>query len=73
MERIQRIATKNLKECRQDMAESFYNIIDCSLKTEKVPKEQKIADTMSNYKYGNKEEPLNYRPVTEYQATDFIK
>ena len=39
-------------------------IINCSIKTGKIPKEWKRADIMSIYKNENKEEPLNYRPVS---------
>ena len=52
-----------LKECRQEMAEPIHNIIECSLKTGKVPKECKRADIMPIYKNRNKK-PLNYRPVS---------
>ena len=53
-----------LKECRQEMAEPFHDIIECSIQTEKVPKEWKRADIMPIYKNGNREEPLHYRPVS---------
>ena len=46
-----------------EMAEPIHDIIECSIKTEKVPKEGKRADIMPIYKNGNKEEPLHYRPV----------
>ena len=39
-----------LKECRQEM---IHNIIECSIKTGKVTKEQKRADVMLIYKNGN--------------------
>ena len=35
-----------------------------SLKTGKVPQEWKRANIMPIYKNGNKEEPLDYRPVS---------
>ena len=53
-----------LKECRQEMAELIDDIIECSIKTGKVPKEWKRADVMPIYKNVNKEEPFNYRPVS---------
>ena len=53
-----------LKECRQEMAEPIHDIIECSINTEKVLKEWRRADIMPIYRNGNKEEPLNYRPVS---------
>ena len=53
-----------LKECKQEMAESIHDIIECSFKTREVPKEWKKADITPIYKNGNKEEPRNYRPVS---------
>ena len=53
-----------LKECRQEMAEPIHDIIECSIKTEKVLKEWKRADIIPIYKNGNKKEPLYYRPVS---------
>ena len=54
----------NLEECRQEMTKSIYDIIECFLKSGKVPPKWKRADIMPIYKNGNKEEPLNYRPVS---------
>ena len=45
------------------MAEPIHDIIECSIKTGKVPQEWKRADVMTIYKNENKEEPFNYRPV----------
>ena len=53
-----------LKKCRQEMAEPIHNINECSVKTGKVLKEWKRADIIPIQKNGNKEEPLNYRPVS---------
>ena len=53
-----------LKECRQEMAELIHDVIECSLRTGKVAKEWKKADIMPIFKNGNKEEPLNYRPMS---------
>ena len=58
------LKTQILKEYRQETAESIYDIIECSLKTVKVPKEWKEADIMPIYKNVNKEEPLDYRTVS---------
>ena len=49
-----------LKECKQEMAEPIHDTIECSLRTEKVPKEWKRAHIMPILK---NEEPLNYRLV----------
>ena len=49
-----------LKKCRQEMDEPIHDIIECSIKTGKVPKEWNRAV----YKNENKEEPHNYRPVS---------
>ena len=46
------------------MAEPIHDISECSIKTRKVPKEWERADIMPIYKNENKEEPLNYRPVS---------
>ena len=35
-----------LKECKQEMAEPIHDTIECSLRTEKVPKEWKRAHIM---------------------------
>ena len=53
-----------LKECRQDMAEPIHDIIECSIRTRKVSKEWRRADIEPIYNNRNKEEPLNYRPVS---------
>ena len=45
-----------LKECRQEMAEPIH-IIECLIKTEKVPKEWKRANIMPIYKNGSEKEP----------------
>ena len=59
-----RVSGYILKGCRREMSEPIHDVIQCSLKTGKVPKEWKRADIMPIYKHGNKEEPLNYRPVS---------
>ena len=39
-----------LKECRQEMGVPIHDIIECSIKTGKVPKEWKRADIKPIYK-----------------------
>ena len=53
-----------LKECRHQLIKPVHDIIKCSLETGKVPKEWKRADIVPIYKNGNREHPLNYRPVS---------
>ncbi len=53
-----------LKECRNQLVGPIYDIIKCSVSTGKVPREWKRAEVVPIYKSGNKEEPLNYRPVS---------
>ncbi len=53
-----------LKECREELEEPIWEIINSSLKEGKVPKEWKRANIVPLYKGGNKMEPLNYRPVS---------
>ena len=53
-----------LKECSEELLEPLHNIINCSINTGKVPKEWKRADIVPIYKSGDKQEPLNYRPVS---------
>ena len=52
-----------LKERRQEMTEPIHHIIECSIQTGS-PQRMKRDDIMPIYKNGNKEEPLNYRPVS---------
>ena len=52
-----------LRECSSQLAGVMQNIINAILSRE-VPKDWKRADMTPIYKSGNKEEPLNYRPVS---------
>ena len=47
-----------LMECRQEMAEPIHDIIECSIKTGKVPEEWKRANTMTIYRNGKKKNHL---------------
>ena len=53
-----------LKECREQLMEPIWDIVNSSLKEGKVPKEWKRANIVPIYKGGGKTEPLNYRPVS---------
>ncbi len=53
-----------LKECKNELVGPIYDIIKCSVATGKVPREWKRAEVVPIHKSGNKEEPLNYRPVS---------
>ena len=53
-----------LKECREELVDKVYNIINCSLKEGKIPEDWKKANIVPIYKGGNKEDPTNYRPVS---------
>ena len=53
-----------LKECREQLVEPIWNVINSSLKEGKVPREWKRANIIPIYKGGKKTEPLNYRPVS---------
>lgn len=53
-----------LKECAEELLKPIYEIVKCSLDSGKVPTDWKRANIVPIYKGGNKEEPLNYRPVS---------
>ena len=53
-----------LKECKNQMIEPIWDIINTSLKEGRVPKEWKRANIVPIFKGGIKTEPLNYRPVS---------
>lgn len=53
-----------LKECKEELEEPVWDIINTSLKEGRVPKEWKRANIVPIYKNGNKLDPLNYRPVS---------
>ena len=53
-----------LKECREQLIEPICDIISCSIETGNVPVEWKRANVVPLYKNGNRQEPLNYRPVS---------
>ena len=52
------------KECHKELLDPVYNIIASTLKAGKVPKEWKRADITPIFKSGDKQVPLNYRPVS---------
>ncbi len=53
-----------LRECKEQLLLPVYDIIVSSLREGRVPREWKRAHIGPIYKGGNKEEPLNYRPVS---------
>ena len=53
-----------LKECAEQLVEPICHIINHSLEKGRLPKEWKRADITPIYKGGEKEDPLNYRPVS---------
>ena len=53
-----------MKECSNQLAGKFYSIIESSLKERRVPLDWKRTKILPIYKGGDKEEPLNYGPVS---------
>ena len=58
------VSGKILKECKEELVRPIHDIIKCSIESGEVPAEWKKAEVIPIYKNGNKEEPLNYRPVS---------
>ena len=58
------VAGRVLKECKEELIKPLYDIINCSVNTGRVPMEWKRANIVPIYKSGNKEDPMNYRPVS---------
>ena len=53
-----------LKECADQLVKPVYNIIRHTLDKGELPLEWKRANIVPIYKGGDKEDPLNYRPVS---------
>ena len=53
-----------LRKCSYQLADKIHAVIVSSLTEGKVPTDWKRADIVPIFKGGNKEEPLNYRPVS---------
>ena len=53
-----------LRKCSHQLADKIHAGILSSLTEGKVPTDWKRADIVPIFKGGNKEEPLNYRPVS---------
>ena len=53
-----------LKECCNQLVDRIHSMIRLSLLQGKIPKDWKRANIVPIYKGGNKEDPLNYRPVS---------
>ncbi len=57
-----------LKECREQLADKIHSLVVTSLSQGRVPKYWKRANITKIYKGGNKENPLNYRPMSLISA-----
>ena len=53
-----------LRECCNQLADKIHCLIRLSLLQGKIPKDWKRANIVPIFKGGNKEDPLNYRPVS---------
>ena len=53
-----------LKEYRHQLEDKLHNMIMCSVRKGKIPREWKQATIVPIYKGGSKEDPLNYRPLS---------
>ena len=53
-----------LKECHEELIEPIFEIINYSIQTGTVPQEWKRADIIPIFKSGNRQESLNYRPIS---------
>ncbi len=53
-----------LKECRSQLVEKIHSLVRISLRQGRVPRDWKRANIVPIYKGGNRENPLNYRPVS---------
>ena len=53
-----------LRECRDQLVDRIYDLLRLSLLQGKVPKDWKRANIVPIYKGGNRDNPLNYRPVS---------
>ena len=58
------VACWMLRECKDQLLEPIWEIINSSLEEGRVPKEWKRANIVPIFKGGTKTEPLNYRPVS---------
>ena len=53
-----------LRKCSSQLAEKTCDMINTSLEQGKLPKDWKRPDIVPIYKNGNREDPLNYRPIS---------
>ena len=58
------ISGRLLKECKAQLLNPIFDIVETSIRTGMVPKEWKRADIVPIFKNGSRMEPLNYRPVS---------
>ena len=54
----------DLKQCTSEIAPSLTRLINLSLRVGCVPKDWKCANIVPVFKKGNKEEVINYRPIS---------
>ena len=53
-----------LRECAEELSQPIATLYENSLKQGKIPYQWKLADIVPIFKKGNREDPLNYRPVS---------
>lgn len=53
-----------IKECADELVKPLYEIMKYSLEVGKLPLDWKRANVVPIFKSGNREQPLNYRPVS---------
>merc|ERR1712035_97554 len=53
-----------LKECAEELSHPITTLFESSLKQGRIPYQWKLADIIPIFKKGDKEVPLNYRPVS---------
>ena len=62
--RLDGVSNWTLKECREELVEPVWDVINTSLMEGTVPKEWKRANIVPIYKEVKETEPFNYRQVS---------